>query len=467
VIAEIAGDSRARAAGIGQDSAVRDTVLEVRLGTEPRSAPITELELAELTLAKDKDHGLSRGRTVAMQRQPDGTFVAELDAPGDDLVYELGIGASGHTTNGTEGDRFTFDGDDYASHAAVVGGKATIHFDPRLLPPPGRPAQITFAHPGPVQTEIARIERELAAQHAAEAAAESGTHAPPLDLTALRAELDRKLAAELDPALRRTLLVGFFLHPRTEGPDNARIGDLVATRTIAEVPADSELWKLWPDALVACAESAEPAVQTYAERAASLPGDRGQAASVLVELGFAAQKAQRTADVQRITDELKLHYAGVPQARLATAFDPNRKIRVGQPIPAFDLASLDNPSAHITRDALRGKFVLLDFWATWCHPCVGEMPNLDAAYRAFRARGLAIVSVDTWDKPEAASAFRKAKWPMPWQHAPCNAGTEDALEILVLPTAMLVDPHGTIVAVGAELRGAELARTLERLLPRG
>lgn len=135
-------------------------------------------------------------------------------------------------------------------------------------------------------------------------------------------------------------------------------------------------------------------------------------------------------------------------ARIATRFDPDRPIRAGQPIPAFELPSLDDPKVRITRDLLHGKLVLIELWATWCKPCVAEMPNVQAAYTAFRDRGLTIVSINTADAPAVVREFRKAKWPMPWHNVvledPHQAeAVTKTFGAFTLPTSILVDAKGT------------------------
>ena len=81
---------------------------------------------------------------------------------------------------------------------------------------------------------------------------------------------------------------------------------------------------------------------------------------------------------------LEAHAPGLHNFRLVTF---NKSV----PAPDFKLQSLDGPERSLT--SLRGKIVLLNFWATWCLPCLKEMPSMDALYRKFQDRGLEVLAI--------------------------------------------------------------------------
>ena len=142
---------------------------------------------------------------------------------------------------------------------------------------------------------------------------------------------------------------------------------------------------------------------------------------------------------------------------------------VGALAPAFDLPSLEDPGVRFTPATFRGKFVLIDFWASWCPDCVGEMPNLHKAWSRFKDKGLEILSLSLDRKVEHITRYRaQGPAPMPWKHAFLEAGWQSpeslAYGVKSIPKPVLVGPDGRIVANGGDLRGESLQKTLGKLL---
>jgi thiol-disulfide isomerase/thioredoxin len=120
-------------------------------------------------------------------------------------------------------------------------------------------------------------------------------------------------------------------------------------------------------------------------------------------------------------------------------------------------------------DAFRGRLVLLDFWATWCAPCVQEKPQLIQAYEKFRSQGLEVVSVslDAFERISAARVAeflknQKATWPQIYNDGPVLAAR---FGVSALPAAFLIDGDtGIVLASGDDLRGDALPKTIEQHL---
>jgi len=145
------------------------------------------------------------------------------------------------------------------------------------------------------------------------------------------------------------------------------------------------------------------------------------------------------------------------------------KIKIGSKIPNLHFNPLvDNKSGtYISLENFKGKYVLLDFWATWCGPCVAEFPFLQEAYTKYKDRGLIIISVSFDKDIEKAKNFLSKK-NYDWIFCIENKGFESQvakdLEIYSIPYPILINSEGTVVAKGSELRGKWLLTTLKKYL---
>lgn len=143
------------------------------------------------------------------------------------------------------------------------------------------------------------------------------------------------------------------------------------------------------------------------------------------------------------------------------------KLTVGSSVPSFEL-KLINQSTTISNKDMLGKYYLIDFWGTWCPPCLEEMPFLHEANKQFFNRNFEIISIAWGDKIENLNRFHK-KWPMPWKNIVVESLKDNIAFIFDLwhaPTAYLISPTGKIIAAEFMLRGNNLLETLERVLPK-
>jgi peroxiredoxin len=165
-----------------------------------------------------------------------------------------------------------------------------------------------------------------------------------------------------------------------------------------------------------------------------------------------------------IATNLKQKY---PNSTLAKKFiektEKVRNISLGQIAPEINLVNPDGK--EIALSSLKGKYVLIDFWASWCKPCREENPNVVRLYNQYKDKSFEILGVSLDDNKENwVKAINDDK--LTWPHVSDLKGWESTAaatyQISQIPTTYLLDKEGKIIA--RNLRGVELENKLKELL---
>jgi peroxiredoxin len=165
-----------------------------------------------------------------------------------------------------------------------------------------------------------------------------------------------------------------------------------------------------------------------------------------------------------VAEKFKKEWPGNYYANEFVSFvESLKRTAIGQPAPEI---SMPDPDGRIfTLSSMKGKYVLVDFWAKWCGPCRQENPNVVRAYNEFKGKGFDILGVSL-DRSKEEWMQAIAEDGLTWHHvsdlAYFNSKAAKDYNITGIPFSILVDPDGIIIA--KNLRGLDLQKKLTEVL---
>jgi thiol-disulfide isomerase/thioredoxin len=474
----------------------REVRVDVRLAVLPYSD-----DLSQAAVIGDFNGFRNDDSALPMAPIGGGRFSAQLGAiPASTIGYQLvNVTQPVETINsthpgppiaGTAADSYVLHDDGrYASLVKTSAAGTTIVFDPSLLPRSTAESVVTIRG-GNRETDLfAALTRAM--------------HHEVQEYTGRRLDLKRRGAADEEVlAFVRQYDWVRFHGPIREALDGAgsalfkqaamvlylgEVGGLaemshspldraVARRALAEVPPTSSLWATVPDAFHTLTwgnfHTAIDGYEAYFDRISTTHPNPELREAIL---SYAFSVASYAGDRERMARIYERLVGDFPDSQAVAVarkqVGPDRRVRVGAPVPDFRVVALDDPATVYTRTEMLGRIYLIDFWGTWCGPCRAEMPHLHKAFERYRARGFTILSLSCDESANAVRQFRRDRWPMPWRHGfleRCYRARDrndlvTGFEVTGFPAAVLVGADGTILEVGSPLRGERLAATLDRV----
>lgn len=181
-----------------------------------------------------------------------------------------------------------------------------------------------------------------------------------------------------------------------------------------------------------------------------------------------------TAASQAVLQQIVKEFPGTRSALAATQMleavqkqEEAKKIAAalvpGAVFPEFSEKDVQGKPVSVA--AYRGKVVLIDFWATWCGPCVAELPNVLKTYQKYHSQGFEIIGISLDQEKEKLESFLKQKG-IPWQQYFDGEGWGNKLAVKYgiesIPATFLLDGQGKII--GTDLRGEALAEAVAKAL---
>lgn len=148
--------------------------------------------------------------------------------------------------------------------------------------------------------------------------------------------------------------------------------------------------------------------------------------------------------------------------KLRESIEVRKNTAEGKMFTDFTISDSDGRSVSLSDYVGKGKYVLVDFWASWCNPCKQEIPNIKAVYEKYRSKGLDVLSVAVWDNPESTRDTAKVygvKWN---QIVNAQSVPTEIYGIEGIPHIILFGPDGTILK--RDLRGEDIEKTVAEYL---
>jgi len=258
------------------------------------------------------------------------------------------------------------------------------------------------------------------------------------------------------------------LLPRRWNTLSTTTGGKMVTDEIKKVIAESKNLEIKTEAAFFMAlmpirdaqASTQARLKALEEFVAVVPADKDRAGKLL---SYIASRSNDASEKKGLEDRLVKEYPECSAAKMILG--AKRQVdEIGKP---FELEFTDAiKGTEVSMKSLKGKVVVIDFWATWCGPCVAEMPKMKSLYAEFKNKGVEFIGVSLDQKKEEGGldklkdfvAKNEIGWPQYYQGNFWDSDFSSAWGVNAIPCVFLVDADGKLATVNA--RGK-----LETLIP--
>jgi len=445
--------------------------VNVRLGLLP-----FKNDFSEATLLYDFDD-VARGKSLAFTKTRAGHY--EVDLPSAKKVFRYRIGGIAWLPDpisvpdgAANGYEYDIEGL-YTTVVSPVNGRVHVVLDEQQLRRQKLPPTCAFTDSHSVQSRYATSYRTFQHEMERYEAAKldfvrSGKRATKFsyDWTSVHERIARERAGAGDTLLQDELAIQYL---ETAIHSDRETDRFTCRRLLSAVSPRSYAW-VFHGTTALRADHFHPLGKTYVQQIVNTHPTISFRAFLLYWLCAYARQDNRRAEQTKLLADLGSSYRNTTAGQRALLdFSERTGPNPGAIVPSFSFTSLDDSTRIYTNEDFLGSYLLMDFWATWCGPCVGEMPFLHDAYAKYSPLGLKMLSVSFDPSPGIVRYFRSTRWAMPWNNAYVESERETDVRLrfdVSFPKPMLIGPTGILLESEDALRGKDLDVTLSKYLRR-
>lgn len=413
----------------------------------------------------------SSEKAFSFKKNEKGIYAVDIETDKDTIQYEL-IGLSkndeSHSWNGTMSDDYKYDtGGDFRSVIYKKEKIAHIEFDPSKLIAENPEAKI--ASGDETLPEIIMMKEDVLYTNKLNKIHldETANRNKMPDLSAMVEDLRSKAYNEKDQYLKGFYCISYLkLWPFIE---KDKFDTIICKQTLEIVPPESDLWMINPNLLMVASRAYKYNKDIYDKYISEVVNKQNNLEVKAEALRHLILEAKFNGDTTSFNNYVQRIMKECPNTYQAKSIKNDFfTLIIGNDVPEFEVKSLSDEKITYSNKTLKGKFYIMDFWATWCGPCMGELPKLHEAYKEFRGKNFEILSISVDENRQIVEKFRKEKYEMPWLHAFLEKGIGNEIAkrfgIDGIPKVVLVSDKGKILATDNEVRGENLRNTLLKYL---